>query len=65
MSSPCEDVPLEFVRKVARARAVAEAGHVKSGAVTRHGGLIVERSRVQSRREMRRAVSMGKVLIDG
>jgi hypothetical protein len=30
------DVPLEFVCKVARASAVAEAGHVERGAVARH-----------------------------
>jgi len=33
------DVPLEFVREVARARAVAEAGHVEGGAAARHGGV--------------------------
>jgi hypothetical protein len=31
------DVPLEFVGKVARASAVAEARHVERGAVARHG----------------------------
>ena len=45
-SSPCrcsdllllDNVPLELVGKVARAGAVAEPGHVESGAVARHGG---------------------------
>ena len=32
------DVPLEFVREVARASAVAEAGHVKGGAAARRHG---------------------------
>lgn len=32
------DVPLEFVREVARARAVAEAGHVEGGTGARHDG---------------------------
>ncbi len=31
------NVPLEFVREVARASAVAEAAHVEGGAVARHG----------------------------
>lgn len=36
------NVPLEFVRKVARASAVAEAGHVKGGSVARHDGLMID-----------------------
>lgn len=32
-----DNVPLELVGKVARAGAVAEPGHVESGAVARHG----------------------------
>jgi hypothetical protein len=35
-SSFRSDVPLEFVREVARAGAVAEAGHVEGGAAARH-----------------------------
>jgi hypothetical protein len=30
------DIPLELVREVSRARAMAEAGHVEGGATTRH-----------------------------
>jgi hypothetical protein len=42
--SPCLlDVPLEFVREVARASAVAEAGHVKGRPVARHGSGVEER----------------------
>ena len=41
------NVPLEFVREVARASAVAEAAHVEGGPVARHGCCRVDSKRVR------------------